>query len=43
MKWCVDSLSLASSNFVIGLVWMPDHSGFTGNFKADELDRTGTK
>lgn len=39
-KRCLDWY-LASSYFMIQLVWVPSHNGIAGNCKADELSRTG--
>lgn len=39
VKECLYSLEIASSYFIIKLVWVPDHSGITGNCKADKLAR----
>lgn len=42
MKRCLDSLTLAPSYYMIGLVRVPGHTGIAENCKADELAGTGT-
>ncbi|XP_055858922.1 retrovirus-related Pol polyprotein from type-1 retrotransposable element R1 isoform X1 [Episyrphus balteatus] len=42
VQQCREELSLLSGSLTITLIWIPGHSGFEGNEKADELARQGS-
>lgn len=43
VKECKNSLNKLSATNEVSLIWVPGHTGISGNEKADELARTGSK